>query len=139
MGHTSILAVTSVNSLNPDESKYRTPKGKRVICEQAAYVMTDILKGNTDPSENRRLVRLRADHRQERSRRPAALKTGTCNDAKDLNAYGYIAPPSRQGRRTVNTHWPWACGPATATAAPSRRSPTRSSRSTWPLHCGTPS
>ena len=32
-------------------------------------------------------------------RRPAALKTGTTNDAKDLNAYGYIAPPSRAGRR----------------------------------------
>ena len=26
-------------------------------------------------------------------------KTGTSNDAKDLNAYGYIAPPSNQGRR----------------------------------------
>ena len=32
-------------------------------------------------------------------RRPAAFKTGTTNDAKDLNAYGYIAPPSQQGRR----------------------------------------
>ena len=34
-------------------------------------------------------------------RRPATLKTGTNNDAKDLNAYGYIAPPTderSQGR-----------------------------------------
>ena len=38
-------------------------------------------------------------HARLRQRRPAALKTGTSNDAKDLNAYGYIAPPSKQGRR----------------------------------------
>ena len=31
-------------------------------------------------------------------RRPATLKTGTNNDAKDLNAYGYIAPPTADGR-----------------------------------------
>ena len=31
-------------------------------------------------------------------RRPATLKTGTNNDAKDLNAYGYIAPPTEAGR-----------------------------------------
>ena len=30
--------------------------------------------------------------------RPATLKTGTNNDAKDLNAYGYIAPPTEEGR-----------------------------------------
>ena len=36
-------------------------------------------------------------------RRPATLKTGTNNDAKDLNAYGFIAPPTRggPGRRRV--------------------------------------
>ena len=33
-----------------------------------------------------------------RRRRPATLKTGTNNDAKDLNAYGFIAPPSKEGR-----------------------------------------
>ena len=26
------------------------------------------------------------------------MKTGTNNDAKDLNAYGYIAPPTKEGR-----------------------------------------
>ena len=30
--------------------------------------------------------------------RQATLKTGTNNDAKDLNAYGYIAPPTEAGR-----------------------------------------
>ena len=32
-------------------------------------------------------------------RRPAAFKTGTTNDAKDLNAYGFIAPPTKEGRK----------------------------------------
>jgi len=61
--------------------------------------MTDILKGNTDPSENG----VWSDYAQitagNGTRRPAALKTGTSNDAKDLNAYGYLAPPSNEGRK----------------------------------------
>src|SRR5262249_20630301 len=32
-------------------------------------------------------------------RRPATLKTGTSNDARDLNAYGYIAAPTKAGRQ----------------------------------------
>ncbi|MGD8486923.1 MAG: transglycosylase domain-containing protein, partial [Chloroflexota bacterium] len=100
VGHTSILRIRSVNPDNPVEDyDYRTPKGKRVLGAQAAYVVTDILKGNTDPSENgvwSDYVQISARNGQ---RRPAALKTGTSNDAKDLNAYGYLAPPSRQGRR----------------------------------------
>jgi len=100
VGHTSILAIRSVNEDNPIEPyEYRTPKGKRAIGEQAAYVMTDILKGNTDPSENGVWSDVAQITARGGQRRPAALKTGTTNDAKDLNAYGYIAPPSRQGRR----------------------------------------
>jgi membrane peptidoglycan carboxypeptidase len=34
--------------------------------------------------------------------RPATLKTGTNNDAKDLNAYGYIAAPSDKNRTAGN-------------------------------------
>ena len=49
-------------------------------------------------------------------RRPATLKTGTNNDAKDLSAYGYIAPPSREGpRATASTPSRSASGRATAT------------------------
>ena len=99
VGHTSILEITSVNSKNDYAYEYQPPKGKRAISEQAAYVVTDILKGNTDPSENgvwSDYVQIRA---RNGTRRPAALKTGTSNDAKDLNAYGYIAPPSNQGRK----------------------------------------
>jgi membrane peptidoglycan carboxypeptidase len=98
VGRTSILEIRSVNPDNPVEYKHKTPSGERVISDQAAYVVTDILKGNTDPAVNPvwASAQLTAANGQ---RRPAALKTGTTNDAKDLNAYGYIAPPSKQGRR----------------------------------------
>ena len=94
---TSILSVTDMAGgevLPP----YEPPKGKPVISEQAAYVVTDILAGNTDPAINPIWAANRITTR-DGTRRPAALKTGTTNDAKDLNAYGYIAPPSAQGRK----------------------------------------
>ena len=69
----------------------------QVVSPQAAYIVTDILNGNTLPRVNpfwgKFLVR-----GPDGARRPATLKTGTNNDAKDLNAYGYIAPPTEEGR-----------------------------------------
>jgi membrane peptidoglycan carboxypeptidase len=96
-GVTSILRVTNMAG---DEvlPPHTPPKGERAISEQAAYVVTDILAGNTDPAVNP----IWAAHRittPSGQRRPAAFKTGTTNDAKDLNAYGYIAPPSARGRQ----------------------------------------
>ncbi len=99
VGHTSILEISSVNPDNPVEYTYQTPKGKRVISPQAAYVMTDILKGNTDPAVNPIWAAKTEITAKNGQRRPAAVKTGTTNDAKDLNAYGYIAPPTKQGRK----------------------------------------
>ena len=58
--------------------------------------MTDILAGNTNPSVNPFWGKFAIDGPD--GRRPATLKTGTNNDAKDLNAYGYIAPPTDGGR-----------------------------------------
>ena len=80
VGHTSILEIRDADGKLVGD-KYKTPKGKKVISEQAAYVMTDILSGNTDPNVNP----FWAEHRINASngqRRPAALKTGTTNDAK---------------------------------------------------------
>jgi membrane peptidoglycan carboxypeptidase len=94
---TSILSVTDMTGgeiLPP----YQPPRGDEVISPQAAYVITDILAGNTDPAVNPIWAVNRITDRNG-TRRPAALKTGTTNDAKDLNAYGYIAPPSAQGRK----------------------------------------
>ena len=66
--------------------------GTQVVSPQAAYVMTSIIAGNTDPSQNpwwseRKIM----DHGV---RRPATLKTGTTNDEIDLAAFGYLAPPT---------------------------------------------
>ncbi len=76
-------------STNPD-------KGQRALDNQTAGIVTDILAGNTDPDENPYWGKFRVMSGGER--RPATLKTGTNNDAKDLNAYGYIAAPTEQGR-----------------------------------------
>jgi len=68
------------------------PEPERVVSEQAAYLVTDILADNTDPAQNsiwgRRFQLVAEDGR----RRPATLKTGTTNDFRDLQAFGYLAP-----------------------------------------------
>jgi membrane peptidoglycan carboxypeptidase len=68
------------------------PQPARVLSPQAAYLTTDILADNTDPRANPwwgpsfQLPGLKG------GRRPATLKTGTTNDFKDLQAFGYLAP-----------------------------------------------
>ena len=70
---------------------------KQVLDPGAAYIITDTLAGNTQPSINPywgifQLTSASGQHR------PATLKTGTNNDAKDLNAWGYIGVPSAADR-----------------------------------------
>jgi peptidoglycan glycosyltransferase len=65
---------------------------KQIFKPDTAALITDIISGNTDPKINpiwaqRRIL-------VGGKRRPATLKTGTTNDAKDLTAFGYLAPPS---------------------------------------------
>ncbi|MFH1475583.1 MAG: transglycosylase domain-containing protein [Chloroflexota bacterium] len=69
-----------------------TTAGKRVVSAQAAFIMTDILASNTDPTQNpfwskRAIV-------DGGKRRPAALKTGTTDATIDLAAVGFLAPPT---------------------------------------------
>lgn len=67
------------------------PVGRQVISPQAAHIITDILAGNTDPKINPYWAEWRiADGK---SARPAAYKTGTTSDNRDVHAYGYLAPP----------------------------------------------
>ena len=73
------------------------PSGERVASRGAAYIMTDILAGNTQLSVNPFWGKWRITDGVGGSRvRPAAYKTGTTSDNKDVHAYGYLAPPSNK-------------------------------------------
>jgi peptidoglycan glycosyltransferase len=96
LGHTTILRIADAAGTDVVPA-YRAPEGRPAISPQAAAIVTRILAGNTNPDVNpfwgEFAVRARGG-----DRRPATLKTGTNNDARDLNAYGFIAPPTAEGR-----------------------------------------
>ncbi|HET9521077.1 MAG TPA: penicillin-binding transpeptidase domain-containing protein, partial [Candidatus Limnocylindrales bacterium] len=70
------------------------PTGTKAVSPQAAWLVTDILAGNTDPKQNPIWAeKLEIRNGPKRSHRPVAVKTGTANDARDLATYGYLAPP----------------------------------------------
>ena len=96
IGHTTILSVKDQAGTDVIPA-YQPPPGDQVASPQAAFIVTDILAGNTNPKINPFWGKF-ALTGPGGQRRPATLKTGTNNDAKDLNAYGFIAPPTTQGR-----------------------------------------
>jgi membrane peptidoglycan carboxypeptidase len=68
--------------------------GERIVSRQAAYIMTDILAGNTIKSVNPFWAKWQVTDGVTGSKvRPAAYKTGTTSDNVDVHAYGYLAPP----------------------------------------------
>ena len=96
IGHTTILSVRDQAGADV-VPPYEPPAGEQVASPQAAYIVTDILAGNTNPRINPFWGAF-AVTGPNNERRPATLKTGTNTDAKDLNAYGFIAPPTDTGR-----------------------------------------
>lgn len=68
------------------------PKTTHPSTPQATYVMTNILAGNTDPSQNNWWSQYKLT--EGKTRRPATLKTGTSDQTEDLMAVGYVAPPA---------------------------------------------
>ncbi len=73
------------------------PTGERIASRQAAYVLTDILAGNTIRSVNPFWGKWRITDGVTGSKvRPAAYKTGTTSDNKDVHAYGFLAPPTNK-------------------------------------------
>jgi membrane peptidoglycan carboxypeptidase len=68
------------------------PKGTQVISPAAAYIVTDIMAGNTDKKINPFWGKWAIYDGD--TRRPAAYKTGTTSDNRDVAAYGYVAPPA---------------------------------------------
>src|SRR5207302_880996 len=92
MPRTTILKVTAPDgTVVWPEPGGKTPKGRVVISPQTAYIMTDILKGNTEPRTNPFWGKWAIYNGSVR--RPAAYKTGTTSDNRDVHAYGYLAPP----------------------------------------------
>jgi len=74
---------------------------RQVLSQQSAWLITDVLKDSTDPLVNTIFgPRLQIENGVEdplvpgSARRPAAAKTGTTNDLRDLSVYGYLAPPA---------------------------------------------
>ena len=73
--------------------------GTRVVSKQAAYIITDILAGNSKMDVNPFWGKWRVtDGIGSSKSRPAAYKTGTTNDNRDVHAYGYLAAPSKANR-----------------------------------------
>jgi membrane peptidoglycan carboxypeptidase len=91
MPQTVILEVRD----NKGELTYPTspeqPKGTEVASKQASYIITDMLEGNTIASVNRFWAEWAVVDKGVR--RPAAYKTGTTDENKDIDAFGYVAPP----------------------------------------------
>ena len=71
------------------------PEGTQVISPQAAYIITDIMAGSTVRSVNPYWGEWAITTKNGR-RRPAAYKTGTTSDNRDVHAYGYLAPPTNK-------------------------------------------
>ncbi len=73
------------------------PEGVPAVSAEAAYLVTNILEGNTDPAQNDIWAeKLQLRNTKDGRRRPAAAKTGTTNDARDLSTYGFL-PPGEDG------------------------------------------
>ena len=71
------------------------PKPVKAISPAAAFLVSDILAGNSDPRENPIwAAKLEMRNTRDGRRRPLAAKTGTANDARDLGTYGFLAPPA---------------------------------------------
>ena len=66
--------------------------GTKVTSSGAAYIITNILAGNTDVKVNPFWGRWAIY--DGKTRRPAAYKTGTTSDNRDVAAYGFLAPPA---------------------------------------------
>jgi membrane peptidoglycan carboxypeptidase len=71
------------------------PVPEPAVSPATAFLVTDILAGNSDPAQNPIWAeRLELRNGPDGASRPAAVKTGTANDARDLATYGYLAPPA---------------------------------------------
>ena len=95
--HTTILTVKDAGG-DGRRRAVRAARGRRRSASPAVGVHRDRHPGRQHEPEREPVLGRVRDHERDGDRRPATLKTGTNNDAKDLNAYGFIAPPTADGR-----------------------------------------
>jgi peptidoglycan glycosyltransferase len=93
--HTTMLRIVGADG-GDVVPPHQAGAGTQVVKPEAAAIITDILAGNTDTRVNPFWGKFAIV--DGKIRRPATLKTGTNDDASDLNAYGYIAAPDSTGR-----------------------------------------
>jgi penicillin-binding protein 1A len=91
-----LMPRTTINTIRDTNGKTvwsaeENLEGKRVASAQAAYIVTDIMAGSTDRRVNPYWGKWAIF--DGKVRRPAAYKTGTTQDNRDVHAYGYVAPP----------------------------------------------
>ena len=104
MPHHTIVKILDDNDVQVWPAKDAEPTGERVVSRQAAYIMTDILAGNTIASVNPFWAKWRITDGVTGSKtRPAAYKTGTTSDNRDVHAYGYLAMPSSKTEPALAT------------------------------------
>ena len=119
-------------------------EGERAVSAQTAFLVSDILAGNTDPRQNDIWAeKLAIRNGPGGSRRPAAAKTGTTNDARDLGTYGFLPASGKDGVGLAVGVWmgnsdhsyPSAREPATSltAAAPLWRAFVRDYTKGWPV------
>ena len=95
-----ILSVTdsSGNSIY----KAGNPVKHQVWSPQAAWLMANILEGNTNPRDNFEWgPRFQLNNGPGGAYRPAALKTGTTNDVRDMSAYGLLPKPKDPSKPAI--------------------------------------
>jgi peptidoglycan glycosyltransferase len=94
--HVPQRLITSIVDSNGQQVLNSLPQtGTRVVSNDAAAIITDILAGNTDTKVNPYWGKWAIY--DGKTRRPAAYKTGTTSDNRDVAAYGYLAPPADPG------------------------------------------
>jgi membrane peptidoglycan carboxypeptidase len=75
------------------------PITERVWKPATAYIMADILAGNTNPAVNPAWGAVFQLHNtRDGSRREAAVKTGTTNELRDYSTYGFLPRPSNKNQ-----------------------------------------
>ena len=89
---TLILTIDDADGRPVWNAKTGSAAAEQVISAQAAYVITDILAGNTVKTVNPYWAEWAIFDGTKR--RQAAYKTGTTNENRDVHAYGYVAPPN---------------------------------------------